>query len=401
MSLKKPAEPLTCYSCHEVDAPSNCTTTAVCPSKDHVRKYFSFNKKRSHLDVNGGCCSFDKCNNQLPALIDQLPATHTTEEVQNTTVSCYQCNDIDHPGDCNTTTTCEAGKEVCASYCTRLVIISSAVENKEITDFLHQNTRYWIDAYRSDSYFDGSWVWNSTGTVINDQMYSHWRPGSHVNPNADGEHCADIGSGESSNMDTTNGYFWDHRTLSCYFCHQIDNPANCTTALDCPTTDHLCERNVNNGRRSDLSVKGGCCNIDKCNNILPSQIDLLPQMTTVMVQNTTGQTSSWTQFVANHRIYCKSKCGKLADFRSSTAILDVMSHIKSTFNHIDLWIGAAKDSHGHWIWTDNNQKISLDHTSYLNRLGGSCGAAHNSRSVSLIPHSCTTRLHPLCEAHRQ
>lgn len=30
-------------------------------------------------------------------------------------------------------------QEECASYCTRLVIISSEVENKEITDFLHQS----------------------------------------------------------------------------------------------------------------------------------------------------------------------------------------------------------------------------------------------------------------------
>lgn len=394
--------PLTCYSCHEVDDPSNCTTTAVCPSKDHhcfttqtytddfqeVYKLGCAKKslceqninsgKRSHLDVNGGCCTFDKCNNKLPALIDELTVTSTTEMAQNTTASpsilkecknfdddiclrismidpsfctndcissqicprtcrkcfqCYQCNDINSPGDCNTTTTCESGKECfrlqtlsfdlrpvfrlgcleenlcsrfnmdplqsafgrrdvsliggccktdlcniqrtlpttqtttqraspvttgtptcrpmligdcpigfvrradscyyisrshriqsaaheeCASYCTRLVIISSEVENKEITDFLHQSkqivgineeSRYWIDAYRSDSNFDGTWVWNSTGTIINDHTYSHWRPGSHINYNADGEHCADIGRGESSNIETTNGYFWDH-----------------------------------------------------------------------------------------------------------------------------------------------------------------------------------------------
>lgn len=71
------------------------------------------------------------------------------------------------------------------------------------------------------------------------------------------------------------------------------------------------------------------------------------------------------------------------------------------FKDNDLWVGAAKDSHGNWIWLDKDQKISLAHSSYLTLLGGSCGAAHNSRGVSLIPHSCTTQLHPLCEAHRQ
>ncbi|VDI33877.1 Hypothetical predicted protein [Mytilus galloprovincialis] len=122
----------------------------------------------------------------------------------------------------------EASKE-CLGLCSRLAIISSRNENLMITQLLNQHQQphkanhYWIDAYRNSSSFSGPWQWMSTGTLLGKHVYSHWRPGSHSHTKPDGEHCASMGKGESS--DPENGYFWDHR--SC----KLHSPALCEYPL--------------------------------------------------------------------------------------------------------------------------------------------------------------------------
>ncbi|CAG2253775.1 unnamed protein product [Mytilus edulis] len=101
------------------------------------------------------------------------------------TTEIYSCNSF--------------SKNVCKYLCSRLVIISSKVENLAISQLLsqqrHQANRYWLDAYRNSSSFSGPWHWMSTGDILRRHTYSHWRPGSHDQTKPDGEHCASIGKG--------------------------------------------------------------------------------------------------------------------------------------------------------------------------------------------------------------
>ncbi|CAG2253776.1 unnamed protein product [Mytilus edulis] len=122
---------------------------------------------------------------------------------------------------------CVAKQNVCKYLCSRLVIISSKVENLAISQLLsqqrHQANRYWLDAYRNSSSFSGPLHWKSTGDILRRQTYSHWRPGSHDQTKPDGEHCASIGKAESGDSD--NGYNWDRRSCT------IHAPAICEYPL--------------------------------------------------------------------------------------------------------------------------------------------------------------------------
>ncbi|CAC5377975.1 unnamed protein product [Mytilus coruscus] len=171
-------------------------------------------------------------------------------------------------------------------------------------------------------------------------------------------------------------------TYQCYSCSDIDRLEDCSNTTTCESgkecfqletlsydlrpvyrlgclDESLCHRlGVNPvqsgfGRRDQgLSLKGGCCKTDLCNTKL---INVLPSTTTVSTSATV------------------------------------------TAQDLDLWVDAVKNSHNYWIWTEINQRIIMETTFYLNKIDGSCAAGHNSDIVTLIPHNCTTRLHPLCE----
>ncbi|CAG2253577.1 unnamed protein product [Mytilus edulis] len=273
---------LTCYECASVDLPVNCRNRITCNRNEEsciAVESHVFNFKGGYKlgcvakqnctnllarKLDGVCCDSDFCNGNHAPPTTLIPSTTpvqsttqvplTTPKLSTTTVhkTVHPHNHLGLPTDCrpNLENTCpyhftrigescyffgrhgrtmeEASKE-CLGLCSRLAIISSRNENLMITQLLNQHQQphkanhYWIDAYRNSSSFSGPWQWMSTGTLLGKHVYSHWRPGSHSHTKPDGEHCASMGKGESS--DPENGYFWDHR--SC----KLHSPALCEYPL--------------------------------------------------------------------------------------------------------------------------------------------------------------------------
>ncbi|XP_071178660.1 uncharacterized protein [Mytilus edulis] len=273
---------LTCYECASVDLPGNCRNRITCNRNEEsciAVESHVFNFKAGYKlgcvakqnctnllarKLDGVCCDSDFCNGNHAPPTSLIPSTTpvqsttqvplTTPKLSTTTVhkTVHPHNHLGLPTDCrpNLENTCpyhftrigescyffgrhgrtmeEASKE-CLGLCSRLAIISSRNENLMITQLLNQHQQphkanhYWIDAYRNSSSFSGPWQWMSTGTLLGKHVYSHWRPGSHSHTKPDGEHCASMGKGESS--DPENGYFWDHR--SC----KLHSPALCEYPL--------------------------------------------------------------------------------------------------------------------------------------------------------------------------
>ncbi|CAG2193852.1 unnamed protein product [Mytilus edulis] len=99
-----------CYECHEVDNPKNCTNVVECPSKDHLcAGYFGDNVKRS-LKVDAACCHEDRCNNLTSEAIEYVKHNHQMITAPPS-IRCNSCNDIEHIDDCKATTACKGGKK--------------------------------------------------------------------------------------------------------------------------------------------------------------------------------------------------------------------------------------------------------------------------------------------------
>ncbi|XP_063397149.1 uncharacterized protein LOC134681447 isoform X2 [Mytilus trossulus] len=257
---------LTCYECASVDLPGNCRNRITCNGNEEsciAVESHVFNFKEGYklgcvakqnckdllaMNIEGVCCDNNFCNGNYIPTTTLIPLTSTLD----TTTASAQ-SQLGLPTGCTPSFKHEHNEcpskfvrkgqncyfvgqhartrhdamNVCKYLCSRLVIISSKVENLAISQLLsqqrHQANRYWLDAYRNSSSFSGPWHWRSTGDILRRHTYSHWRPGSHDQTKPDGEHCASIGKAESGDSD--NGYYWDHRSCT------IHAPAICEYPL--------------------------------------------------------------------------------------------------------------------------------------------------------------------------
>ncbi|XP_063404480.1 uncharacterized protein LOC134687947 [Mytilus trossulus] len=441
--------PVRCYYSRDIVNPSNCSTIVDCPSIDHycftsetfaddftkVYKMGCALKKTCLINVNGGrrsdvvvkgaCCGTDKCNNNLPDEIDRL----VDLQQQKISEQLSQNNMTSHMSDCfDTIPNCKEyksivcgqyaawSKEHCARFCN---ICGTSTKTRVILPGVPTITP---DCKNMDDNVCHKLALDDPKLCSNDCIANKICP----------RFCK--------------------KCYQCYSCSDIDRLDDCSNTTTCESgkecfqletlsydlrpvfrlgclDESLCQRlGVNPvqsgfGRRQQ-GLKGGCCKTDLCNtkliNVIPTTTTTVSTSTIVPTQGCSlyhsgsvhgcGPNSAYVikghscYHIGNDELtwiesknYCKSKCGTLANFGSGADIIDVINRIKSSYNHLDLWVDAVKDSHRNWIWTETNQRIVMETSFYLNKIDGSCGAGHNSNIVTMIPHNCTTLLHPLCE----
>ncbi|XP_076077167.1 uncharacterized protein LOC143047793 [Mytilus galloprovincialis] len=396
--------PTSCYECHEVDNPKNCTNVVECPSKDHYcfttqsfaddfreiyklgcatknlcAGYFGDNVKRS-LKVDAACCHEDRCNNLTPEAIEYVKHNHqmiTAPPSNETTISplINDCRNIDD------------------SICTRIIQLNP--------DFCQNDTC-------------------AASKLCPLMCKSCFRCNS----------CNDI-----EHIDDCKATTACKGGKKCYSLETLSFDLRPVYRLGC-MDDQLCQRFMISspqifGKRQQLQLKGGCCNYDLCND--NDGMTTTPATTTTTQVPTTvitgcGHHSSRhcpSGFQLYHSCYhvgkeaknwhdaesyCKSKCTRLADFSSLRDLQHVFSHVlseKSNSTTLDFWtdgVGhtSAFKSGGHyWMWSTTKQRISSELTHHVHLISfNDClmlkGNSHTSTDL-LSAANCQTKLTPVCK----
>lgn len=446
--------PLKCYSCHEVDNPDLCYTTAQCPSADHfcivtqsfnddfkdvyklgcalntvctshfgpgIGKRYSSLSERSELQ--GSCCGTDLCNVKnrnvtTPVVpVTTLPPTMAPTTTKSLSVSIYPDIPRDSPDD-DTNTTMSPTSSLAPMTSAPIVMTSAPVVTSGLCHDIDESI-----CNRLETHFPNMC---SVDCIANE-----------VCPRKCG------------------------KCMGCYQCSHVTNPEDCTRKTVCGKgekcfsvetisanfeqgfklgcmDERLCSTFVHAapgifGKRQgfELSLHGGCCKGEFCNHhsILPfssAPSTVIPTAAQTIVHTTAGPSCSshyttcppgWRQHHrscyalgtpamswSSAKAQCEKNCGVLADFSSSSdvnsVVQDLRQHLSSLSSTANLyvWVGA-KLSHSIWSWSTTGQTAdhSLQHNNgYHNDY---CGyiILSSSRASYLHPQLCSKHYLPLCE----
>lgn len=396
---------LNCYKCDELDSPTNCTSTEICPSSEHYciatqsftdtfeEKYklgcahkdicsTIFTKRSTTID--GACCDTDLCNGVATSNM----TVHSKNQMSDNTTQTQT----------GTSSTCS---DINGEACKLFAAADSTLKSDDCFQTVCPKT--------SDKCFECYFCGSSPTTELCNTT----------------EMC-EVGK-------------------ECYSLETLNAEAEITYRLGC-MDPKVCSRlstsaSVFGKRQGDISLGVHCCTGDKCNHHHKA---VTTTTTTTTVPTTTpgcshidihnlhhhcpqGFTSihgscymkgSQRMTYSQGKVYCQALCSKLAEFNVHGDLHDVLKHLADLDKHsthteeLAVFVGAHKSIGWHWDSDGSN----VDNHLFLNTqplTTGHCLMAtyhslvfsglnnHFHNQEGLVAEPCSSYFAPLCQISSQ